>query len=148
MLNVITLLAPVISFEALPLNSFSFCELLLSLELICQLLVFAITCSSQQMLHWKGGAWITLALLSLCQSYVTLIYELLFILDEATWMVWSLFFPLSRPLWNFHVLVLIFRNYCLVYVSFASLGRITFSNIQFSHKLIRSTYLALQTVFH
>lgn len=63
-LNVIILLVPIISLVTLPLNSFSLSECFwLCWELTYQLLAFAITCSFQLKLHWKGIVWATLSVL-------------------------------------------------------------------------------------
>lgn len=64
LLNVIILLAPIVSLVSLPLNSFSLSERFwLSQELIYQLLAFAITCLFQLKLHWKVVVSVTLSVL-------------------------------------------------------------------------------------
>lgn len=66
LLNVIILLAPIVSLVSLPLNSFSLSEWFwLSQELIYQLLAFAITCLFQLKLHWKVVVSVTLSVLQL-----------------------------------------------------------------------------------
>lgn len=92
----------------------------------------------------------TLALLSTCQSCVSLNCELLFVLNAATWMVLDSFFSLAfqttvkfpHPVSNFRELLSCFFLFCLISVE----------NLQwhpiFRNKLVRSTNSTLQTAFH
>lgn len=92
----------------------------------------------------------TLALLSVCQSYVSLNCELLFVLNAATWMLLVSFFSLAlqttvkfpNPVSNFWELLSYFLLFCLT-----SLENLQWHPIS-RNKLVGCTNSTLQTAFH
>lgn len=150
LLNVTILRAPMISFEFL--QSFwvflAVSRIKLSVAGICNhLLIPAKIALESCCLSYFVC---TLALLSTCQSYVSLNCEPLFVLNAATWMVLDSFFSLAfqttvkfpHPVSNFRELLSCFFLFCLI-----SLENLQWHPI-FRNKLVRSTNSTLQTVFH